>query len=201
MGRYSRHSYSGGRKRDLRLSLGWANELGRVKEVMKLEIDVPEGATKIDLAPVLIPLLRGLLNRGDRSGRVSLEQVEAFAKRALLDHNNTERMMRLRQQWIINYIKPRGWKPGYGDGSVCFEKDKPVPKPIPENWHLWARYDKVWSLHLPNDDYRYDRVSALHRALRDLAQDEKRRIADILTDIEAMAPVLDRLALVKDELH
>lgn len=167
---------------------------------MKLEIDVTEGATKVDLAPILIPLLRGLLNCGNSYGRVSLEEVENFAKEALLDHANTERMVRLHQQWIIDYIKPRGWEACYGPG-LSYEKYKPTPKPIPDYWHQQPRYGRVWELHLPEDDYKYDRVSSLYRALMDLAQDEKRRVADILTDIEAMAPVLDRLALVKDELH
>ena len=170
----------------------------------KLEIDVPEGTTKIDLAPILIPIVKGLMERGHRDTHIPDEQVVAWIENRFKVSDVDERILRLRRPWIVAYVKANGWSPNSyrlrEKQTLHYEKRKQVPDPKPEWWGNQSPHDMSYHIRIPENSVgSSSRLGTLRYLFRDLCNDEKRSLEDIVTDIESMAPALFQLAMQAEE--
>lgn len=166
----------------------------------KLEIDVPAGATKIDLAPILVPLVRGLLNRHkDRnSTRVTLEAVETFIKDSFVKHQGDQQLSGLRAEWMILYLDREGWtRLEEKSDRILYRRKKVRPEPVPDWWHKQSWHNQQHHIAVPYDYAPPNtRMLWIQNAIMELWHFEGRKIPEIVKDIEDIAPVLDRMARI-----
>lgn len=165
---------------------------------MRIEIDVPKGATKIDIGPVLVPILRKLMRCGIQGkDHVLIENVEDWVEEAYLSHENDERLILLRSCWIASYCDKHGWSGGRDkDGTLKYEMKRVPPKPMPERWHSYPYHERYHQIRVSPDDYPHkrERLNGLLRSVNAIAAYEKRTIAKVISAIEAEGSALEQLA-------
>ena len=146
-------------------------------------IKVPEGASHIDLGPILRPLIFSILKRG-LTDPVAIERYikdgdEALAYRELLPKINSA--------LLINYLLQHDWvQADKNHVCVAFVREYDAKRPT------YDRYGPNVRVHLEREDANH----LLHRhndTIGDIAQHDRKSKLEVTKEIIASANILDRI--------
>jgi hypothetical protein len=165
-------------------------------------VQIPPGATEIDLRPLLAPIVRAIMkNEKDRFDHYAEEHVEQFFDRFKTESKLIHLLEKIKWEWLRDYMLAKGWRrsPGsenaqyyppeeknYGQSGVCIVmKEKWIPqKTLTTNYNL---IEQTW------------------RAVRDIARFEKNSrspsYGDMFTTASSVmehTDVVTRLGMVSD---
>jgi len=169
----------------------------------KFIIDIPEGTTKLDLRPILIPIVRGLLTSNQRwDNHITRKQVEEWIERAFATSNHDDRILRLKQSWLIAYAEAHNWKKQerYSlSTETKYEKERPTPEREPDRswWPQRPYNDRHFRFVVPDSDSGIsprDRLRIVRSSLRDARHADGLSLNEILDEIEGYGPPLLQLA-------
>lgn len=163
-----------------------------------LIITIPPGTTQLDLRPILVPIVRALIDRSrDRlAGPCTLGVIDAWIASAYETHEFHERTARLRSEWFVAYmttLQSSGWHRSYSSGvpwdkDGAFEKAKPRPEP------RGSYYDNQFMVRLPPSTDPARQLAEFVKSLQQLREAEGLPTSVILDRIESFGNPVDRLA-------
>lgn len=125
--------------------------MGKKTKTHPMIISIPAGTTKIDLRPVILPIIQSILHAKDRYNyqAVQVSQAEEWLDRAFFDSSWWRRVERLKVMWFKPYMEANGWKRNnvWDKEKLSYEKPKKKPDPRDSHWeqshHIDLREDKT----------------------------------------------------------
>lgn len=165
----------------------------------RLKIQVPEGTTEIDLRPILVPIVRALLDHTQGNGRRKyFTEVDAleFIDGALTTADFYRRVLALRSFWIASWLQSQGWTFSHANNR---ESGPPVYGRFREEVYTKSKSgSSVFSdahVFVPHDDLPpTQRLKALLSLLRDAGSVSWASQEDTLGAIEAHVSIIDQIA-------
>jgi hypothetical protein len=151
-------------------------------------IKVPEGATELDLGPILRPLIFRIL----KGGLTDLAKIERFVLEGEQALSYRELLPKINSTMLIDYLNQNGWEQTDGN-HVClsFHRDYAAKKPS------WDRHGPHVRVYLERQDTKYQ----LHRhddAVKEIAEHERLSLYETARRIIASTNVLDRIVAELD---
>ena len=122
-----------------------------------LTIQIPAGATEINLRPILVPIIQALLTKRHWSpyDAVRDKEAEEWLSRAFEHAAWWARATDLRLDWIERYLRDHDWKQYdlYDKEKLRFEKPKKSPHASDSDWERRHHVD-LRSDHHESDKFR-----------------------------------------------
>jgi len=124
-------------------------------------IKIPEGATEIDLGPILRPLIYaladGIIGHKDavRSGGDSLDGIDRFAEDAINDLHLRYLVQKITRPILISFLKQDGWAPE-DDRESRFWREYDIKR---RSWDrygpsIYSGFDNNWGISYAMDAVR-----------------------------------------------
>ena len=147
-------------------------------------IDVPEGCTRLDLKPILMPLALSLMRKA-LGHRVCEDDVLAALSDTCADAPLIERMVRLRGLWVRDYLDGRGWY--IHNDFAHFQASIRTPS---------GQFNQRSATVVLYHGYKEpdNGASGYWKAFKAIAEWQRRSIEEVLADVEASVSAVDRLA-------
>lgn len=153
-------------------------------------VDVPEGATSIDLGPILRPILRKLMLVFSKDQAHSDEDLDAWISNFHREHRRAQLIGQLRWQWISRYMLDTDWRRSHSETNAQYYPNK-------GEHHRWRPYVCVCM----KEKFQHDTNLAemKRRAVEGIAKWEDRSFEEVCAAIVANTSVVVALASLVDE--
>jgi len=149
-------------------------------------VSVPEGATEIDLRPVLVPLVRKLMLAFEKGGAFSDKAVEEWVADVRRDHWRAQLAERLDWRWVKRYLLDTDWRRSCGSSGYH------QYYPNEGEHHFYKPYVCIVMQEEYNDSANL--VDMCRKAVEGIAKWEDRTFEQVCASILAHVSAIDALA-------